>query len=170
MNRQEPGSVPTTRKERIRPVAGDGDNGSARYEDESARYEGRSARYEGESVPGLVKKLALDLTTLFSQEVELAKAEMTSAVRDVRSGISSMAMGGGVLYAGILFLLGGVMMLLTQWVSLTVAAFIVGGVVTIIGAIMLAAGKKKMSAERLTPDRTIDSVRKDAEYARRKAT
>lgn len=81
-----------------------------------------------------------------------------------------MAMGGGVLYAGILFLLGGVTILLTEWVSLMLATFIVGGVVTIIGAIMLAAGKKKMNADALAPDRTVDSVRKDAEFARRKAT
>ena len=152
MNGQEPGSTPTTR-EHARPLT-DGDHARERY--------------EGESVPGLVKKLAMDVSTLFSEEVALAKAEMKSAVSDVRSGIMSVAAGGGVMYAGILFLLGGVMMLLTQWVSLTVAAFIVGGVVTIIGAILLSAGKKKMEADSLKPDRTMDSVRKDAEFARRK--
>lgn len=154
MNRQEPGSSPTMRPENGRPVmTGDGE---------------RAERYEGESVPGLFKKLATDVSTLFSQEISLAKAEMTSAVSDVRSGIASMAAGGGVLYAGILFLLGGVMMLLTEWVSLTAAAFIVGGVVTVIGAIMLTAGKKKMDADAMKPNRTMDSIRKDAEFARRK--
>lgn len=151
MNGQEPGSIPTTR-EHAQPLS-EGDH---------------HGRYEGESVPGLVKKLAMDVSTLFSEEVALAKAEMKSAVSDVRSGIISVAAGGGVLYAGLLFLLGGVMMLLTQWVSLTVAAFIVGGVVTIIGAILLSTGKKKMEADSLKPDRTMDSVRKDAEFARRK--
>lgn len=152
MNRQEPGSTPTTRPENGRTMTGDGG----------------PERYEGESVPGLFKKLATDVSTLFSQEIALAKSEMTSAVSDVRTGITSMATGGLVTYAGLLFLLGGVMLLLTEWVSLMTAAFIVGAVVTVIGLIMLMAGKSKMSAESMKPDRTVDSLRKDAEFARRK--
>ena len=154
MNRREPGSTPTNRTGHTSPVSGDGDNGATRYEDES--------------VPGLVKKLAYDLSTLFSQELALAKAEMRSIVKDVRSGVSSVAIGGLVLYAGLLFLLGGVMLLLANWVDLTAAAFIVGAVVTIIGAILLSSGKKKMQVDSMTPDRTIDSVKKDADLARRK--
>lgn len=145
--------IPTTRTERARPLT-DGNHGPERY--------------EGESVPGLFRKLATDVSTLFSEEVALARAEMKSAVTDVKTGIVSVAAGGAVLYAGIIFLLGGVMMLLTQWVSLTVAAFIVGGVVTLIGAILLASGKKKMQADSLKPDRTMESIREDAEFARRK--
>lgn len=154
MNRRERGSTPPTSKGNASPVIGDGDNGAARYDDES--------------VPGLVKKLAFDLSTLFSQELALAKAEMTSAVKDVRSGISSVAIGGGILYAGLLFLLGGVMLLLAYWVILPVAALIVGAVVTIVGAILLQTGKKRMELDSLKPDRTMDSVRKDADLARRK--
>jgi len=154
MNRRETGSTPTNRTGHTSPIIGDGENGATRYEDES--------------VPGLVKKLAHDLSTLFSQELSLAKAEMSSTVNDVRTGISSMAIGGAVLYAGLLFLLGGVMLLLTNWMDLTTAAFIVGAVVAIIGAILLSSGKKKMSADSMTPDRTIESVKKDADLARRK--
>ena len=153
MNGQQPGSIPTTRTERTRPLT-DGNHGPERY--------------EGESVPGLFRKLATDVSTLFSEEVALARAEMKSAVTDMKTGLMSVAAGGAVLYAGLIFLLGGVMMLLTQWVSLTVAAFIVGGVVTIIGAILLSSGKKKMQADSLKPDRTMDSIREDAEFARRK--
>jgi hypothetical protein len=156
MNRREPGTTPTTRTEHTRPLTTEGDNGSAVYEDHS--------------VPGLLKKLAVDLSTLFSQELALAKAEMVRAVADVRSGVASIAIGGSVLYAGLLFLLGGIMLLLAYWVILPVAALIVGAVVMIIGAIMLRSGKKRMEAESLRPDRTIDSVKKDADLARRKVT
>lgn len=153
MNRRDPGSTPSTRNGHA-PVIGDGDNGANRY--------------ENESVPGLVKKLAFDLSTLFRQELALAKAEMTSAAKDVRRGISSVAVGGSILYAGVLFLLVGVMLLLANWVSLPVAAFIVGGVVAIVGAILLQAGKSKMNIDTLKPDRTMQAVRKDADMAKRK--
>ena len=157
MNRQEPGSSPTMRPENGRGMAGEaiGDGGT-------------TERYEGESVPGLFRKLATDVSTLFTQEIALAKSEMTSAVSDVRTGIASMISGGAVLYAGILFLLGGVMLLLTQWMDTMWAAFLVGGVVTIIGAIMLASGKKKMSTDSMRPDRTMESLKRDADFARRK--
>jgi hypothetical protein len=154
MNRRESGSTPANRTGHTGPVIGDGENGATRYEDDS--------------VPGLVKKLAHELSTLFNQELALAKAEIRSNVKDIGSGASSIATGGAVLYAGLLFLLGSVMLLLTNWMDLTAAAFVVGAVVTIIGAILLSAGKKKMSADSLTPDRTIDSVKKDADLARRK--
>lgn len=158
MNRQEPGTSPTTRPENGRNIPGDG----------GQRFEAEPERYEGESIPGLFRKLGADVSTLFRQEVALARSEMTDAVTDVRSGITSIATGGAVTYAGILFLLGGVMLLLTEWMSLMAAAFTVGGVVTVIGLIMLMAGKKKMSAESMKPDRTVDSLKRDAEFARRK--
>ncbi len=160
MNRQEPGSSPGTRPENGRSMSGDG--GGVEH------FETATGRYEDESVPGLFRKLANDVSTLFRQEVALARSEMTSAVSDLQGGITSIAMGGGVLFAGILFLLGGVMLLISQWLGLIWAAFIVGAVVSVIGLIMLAAGKKKMSAESMKPDRTMDSLRKDADLARRK--
>ena len=155
MNRREPGSTPPARAGHTSPAIGGGENGATSYEDDS--------------VPGLLKKLAFDLSTLFSQELALAKAEMTTAVKDVRSGVSSVAIGGGVLYAGLLFLLGGIMLLLAYWVILPVAALIVGALVTIVGAILLRSGKKRMDTKALKPERTMEAVRKDADLARRKA-
>lgn len=166
MNRREQEPTPMSGMEHTRPMSGDGNGGVAGREG-FARHE-RTERQSDQSVTGLVKKLAYDLSTLFSQELSLAKAEMTRAVEGLQSGISSVAMGGGVLYAGILFLLGAIMLLLANWVVLPVAALIVGGVVTIVGAIMLRTGKKKMQADSLRPDRTMDSVQKDADLARRK--
>jgi hypothetical protein len=154
MNRRASGSTPTNRTDHVSRVVGDGET--------------RATRYDDDSVPGLVKKLAYDLSRLFNQELALAKAEIKSNMKDVGTGVSSIATGGAVLYAGLLFLLGSVMLLLTNWMDLTAAAFVVGAVVTIIGAILLSAGKKKMSADSLTPDRTINSVKKDADLARRK--
>ncbi len=155
MNRQEhPQSPPATRQgQKGQPATGDGGNG---------------ARIDEGSVPGLVRKLANELSTLFRQELALAKSEMTHAVSDMKTGVSSVAIGGGVLYAGLLFLLGGIMLLLAYWVVLPLAALIVGAVVAIIGAIMLRSGTKKMQADSLTPDRTVESVRKDSDLARSK--
>lgn len=175
MNRRDHESTPGKGPEHTRPLTGDGNGGGSPAHEIGVASHERAGVHDSlepqsdQSVPGLVKKLAYELSTLFSQELALAKSEMTRAVHNVSSGVSSMAMGGGVLYAGILFLLGGIMLLLAYWVILPVAALIVGAVVTIVGAIMLRTGKKKMEADSLKPDHTIDSLHKDAELARRKA-
>ena len=43
------------------------------------------------------------------------------------------------------------------------AALIVGGVVTLIGLVTLAAGRRKLAPASFTPDRTAAALRKDAE-------
>ena len=47
------------------------------------------------------------------------------------------------------------------------AALIVGVVLAIIGAVMVSAGKSKMSASSFTPDRALRAVRRDAETVQR---
>lgn len=153
MNRREHPESPASPEARPGPLPGESGNGRTR---------------ETESVPGLVRKLATDLSTLFQQELALAKSEMTHAVAEVKTGVSGVAVGGSILYAGVLFLLGGVMLLLATWVQLWLSALIVGAVVAVIGLVLLQSGRKKMETRSLAPDRTIESVRKDSELARRK--
>jgi hypothetical protein len=51
------------------------------------------------------------------------------------------------------------------WLS----AAIVGGTVLLIGLIVLARGRSNLKSENLTPERTLGSLRRDAEMARSEA-
>lgn len=115
----------------------------------------------------LIKRLADEVTTLFSKELALLKVETTSAINDTRTGIGAMAAGGAVLYAGFLFLLVSAVMALSQVMEPWLAALIVGGVVLIIGAIMLSSGKKKLEPSAFRPEHTQASLEKDRNMVKR---
>lgn len=118
------------------------------------------------SVVTLVQDLAHDVTSLFSKEVALAKVEISKNVDEAKSGIVSLIIGGSVLFAGILFVLGAVTLILAQYMVLWQAALIVGAIVAIIGFIMIQAGKKKVSADTLTPHHTLHSLAEDQRAVR----
>jgi len=124
-----------------------------------------SAR-DSETVPGLLRRLADEATTLLAQELALLKSEMTSAMQDMRAGIVSVATGGAVTFLGAIFLLLSAVYGLSNVVEPWLAALIVGGAVTLIGVIMLLAGKKKIEPAALRPRHTEAALRKDADMVK----
>jgi hypothetical protein len=119
------------------------------------------------SLSGLIKSLADDVRRLFSQEIALAKAEVSSAVKDIKSGMLSLAVGLGVLFAGFIVLLFAAVAGLSLVVAPWLAALIVGGVVAIVGLVLLMRARKALNPETVVPHRTMNSLRKDGEMVKR---
>ena len=119
------------------------------------------------SVTGLFRSLADDLARLFTQEVQLAKAELSVAVRDLKSGVVSLAIGFGVLLAGVGFLLLAAVYALSMVVQPWLAALLVGGVITLVGIVLLLKAKKSLDPTAMVPERTIESLRRDQEMVKR---
>lgn len=122
-----------------------------------------------ESTRGLLSQLVDEVTTLFRKEVELVRVEMSEAFSQAKTGITSVATGGAVLYAGFLVLLAAAVLGLANVVEPWLAALIVGAVVLIIGFIMLQVGKRKLEPSSFKPERTQSSLRKDKEMVQRRA-
>lgn len=116
-----------------------------------------------ESTPTLLRRLLDDIGMLFAQEVALLKAETSRSIGSMKAATVSMAMGGAVLFMGLLFLLLSAVYGLSNVVDPWLAALIVGGVVTLIGAIMLASGRSKLEPSAMAPRRTVESIRKDTQ-------
>jgi hypothetical protein len=124
--------------------------------------------YEGrESIPNLVRGLAGDLTTLFSKEIALAKAEMREAAGHVKAAVASMAAGAVLAMAGVVILLMSAVYGLDNVVDLWLAALIVGLVAVIIGFVMIKGAASKVEPSAFTPERTIESLHKDKDTAER---
>jgi len=115
---------------------------------------------------GLLTELAQETTTLVRKEVELAKAEVSEKVSQATTGAVSLAAGGMVAFAGVLFLLLAVTYFLATMMEPWLAALIVGGVVTVIGIILVSMGKSKLSARNLQPNRTIATLQDDKNWAK----
>jgi hypothetical protein len=115
-----------------------------------------------DSTPSLLRRLMDDVGVLFTQELALLKSETSRSIGDMKAAVVSVAMGGAVLMIGIIFLaLAGVYALGTV-VDLWLAALIVGGGITLVGAIMLLTGRRKLQPAAMAPRRTADALRKDA--------
>jgi hypothetical protein len=83
-----------------------------------------------------------------------------------------MLIGGAVLFAGFLVLLfaavAGIYLLLQAQTehALWAAPAIVGGAVVIAGAIAIAKGRSELKAASLKPERTLNSLQRDAQLVR----
>jgi xanthine/uracil permease len=115
---------------------------------------------------GLLSELAQETTTLVRKEVELAKAEMSEKVNQATAGAVSLAAGGMVAFAGVIFLLLAATFGLATIMAPWLAALIVGGVVTLIGIVLVSMGKSKLSARNLQPNRTISTLQDDKRWAK----
>jgi len=129
------------------------------------------------SISGLLRELRDESTTLLRQEVALAKTEMKENVNRMGNHAASLAVGGLVAYAGVIVLLIGIGHLLgaalihfglsapiAEWL----APSIVGLIVAIIGWTMVAKAKHAMAHDDLTPQKTIDSLRDNKQWAENK--
>ena len=145
-------------------------------QDISARDYGETRPHgyaEGRSLMGLFSDLWRETQTLVHQEAELAKAEISEKVSQVTAGAAEIASGGAVLFAGFLVLLfaavGALELMLPTEHAIWLAPLIVGLIVMIVGYILLARGRKQLKAESLAPQRTIESLQRDARLAKEHA-
>jgi hypothetical protein len=125
---------------------------------------------DNRSLGTLISELAQDTTTLVQQEVALAKAEMSEKTSQIGRGISTLAIGGVVLLAGLLalidFAIYGLAELLPPDLSPWLGALIVGVVLSVIGYVMLQNGRKEIKETTLTPERTATSLQRDKEMVK----
>jgi hypothetical protein len=144
--------------------------GTGAWRDDDPRWHGRDAdrRAQATSVTTLLRDLAGDAATLTRKEVALARTEISHAISGLKTGLISAATGGGILYAGFLFLLLSATFGLATVMAPWLAALIVGGVVAVIGLILVMTGKQKLQAENFRPDRTTDAMRKDQDMLHRR--
>jgi hypothetical protein len=125
-------------------------------------------RPEERSIPELFSDLTQETTELVRKEVELAKVEISQKVSRLETGIVSLAIGGAVAFAGALVLLAAAMLgvdalLHLPWLS----ALIVGGAITLVGIGLLVKGRSDLAAADVTPERSVESLRKDKDLAMR---
>lgn len=125
---------------------------------------------QNRSLMSLFSDLWRETSALVHQEAELAKAEMSEKVSQLGTGAAAIAVGGAILFAGLLVLLaaavGALYMMLDTDHRVWLAPLIVGVVVVVIGFIALAKGRKELKAGNLAPNRTLDSMRDNAQLVK----
>ena len=127
-------------------------------------------RSEGRPLSALFGDLWRESSTLVHQEVELAKAELDEKMSKLTAGASEIATGGAILFAGFIVLLFAAVAALERVLpephDTWLAPLIVGAVVMIAGFLALARGRANLKAQNLAPERTLESLRRDADLAK----
>ncbi|MGW5737163.1 MULTISPECIES: phage holin family protein [Streptomyces] len=118
------------------------------------------------SVGELIGDLTGDLSRLFRDEVELAKAELKEEA--AKAGKAAGLYGGAGYAAGLAVLLASLAAVfgLRHVIDLAWAALVVTAVWAVIGAALHSAGRKRMRTVRPTPERAVESLKEDAKWAR----
>ena len=127
-------------------------------------------QYHRRPLMALISELWRDSATLLRDEAELAKAEASEKLSQFGTGIGALAVGGAVLFAGmllVLFAIAGLLaMVLPDEQAPWLAPLLVGAVVLFAGWLLLSAGRHKLTAENLKPARTVRSVHLDTELVK----
>jgi hypothetical protein len=124
-----------------------------------------------ESTAELVKDLSREVSELVRQEIVLARAEMMEKGRKAGRG-AGMLSGAAVLG---LAAVGGSMATLILVLDLVLPAWLAALIVTAayaaVAAVLARRGKEEISeAGPPTPERTVDSVKEDVQWAKTRAT
>lgn len=117
-----------------------------------------------QTIQGLVGEALRESTDLAQKEFTLFKTEVSQNIR-------TLFMGLAMVVAAAVFAIAAVMLLtesLVEWLATVVnsealAALIVGGVLALIAIGLGLWGRSAMSSSTLTPQRTMRSLKRDAE-------
>jgi len=122
---------------------------------------------EDRSLGELFADLSKETSLLVRQEVDLAKTEMSQKASQVGKDVGYMAVGGVIIYAGFLAIMAAVILILAIFIPSWLSALIVGVVIAGIGYFVLQKGRDRLKQSSLAPEQTIETLKEDAEWAKR---
>ncbi|CUU58990.1 Putative Holin-X, holin superfamily III [Parafrankia irregularis] len=113
----------------------------------------------------LVAEVASDVSTLFRQEVALAKAELREEATKAGKGAGMFAAAGGAGFFALVFVLLAVMFGLGSVMALGWAALIVGVVLAAAAGALALLGRRTVKAVHPAPKQTVETLREDIHWA-----
>ncbi len=116
-----------------------------------------------QSIGDLLRQLVDDVQRLFRTELRLFRAEVRSNIAGLKGGVILLGVGATLMLGSTITLFAAFVGWLIPVVGHGWAELIVSVASAVLGLIAFAVASKKLSAVNLSPDRTIASVRQDAE-------
>jgi hypothetical protein len=124
---------------------------------------------EERSFSDVFQDILHNVQEIVRSEVRLAKAEIGEEA--VKAKSSAALLGGGAVAAlyAILFLLLVIVYALALIMPNWAAALIVGAALAVAATLMLTAGAKRFKQIHPTPERTVETIKENVEWARKQA-
>ena len=122
---------------------------------------------ESRGIGDLLGDLGRQVSTLVRKEIDLARVEVTSSIGRMGRGAAMAGAGGALLYAGVLVLLGAIVLgLVEAGLDGWLAALIVAAGALIVGAIVTSMGVKQIQTTDVAPTQTVETVRENVEFVK----
>jgi len=118
------------------------------------------------SLVALFTNLFRHTTALLSEEIELARTELSGKLSSIGTGAVSLGIAYLLVSTGFLVLLLCCVYALEIVWPAWAAALLVGGVTFIIGLLFLAVAISKVKARNLAPQASMESLRRDREVVK----
>ena len=120
---------------------------------------------EDRSLGELFGQLSQDISLLFRQEIQLARAELSEKISGLTTNLVSVLAGGFVAYVGALAIVAALILFLYEVVGISpwISALLVGAVFAIGGYMMLSKGLKELKRVDLAPRRTVENIKEDVQ-------
>jgi hypothetical protein len=124
-----------------------------------------------QTIQGLVGEALRESTDLAQKEFALFRSEMTQNVRTIFIGLAMVVVAAIFAIAAIMLFTEA----LVDWLATVVnsealAALIVGGIMAVIAIGLGLYGRNAMAASSLAPQRTVRSLKRDAEVLSERVT
>ena len=126
---------------------------------------------EDQPIRSLLSRLIDDISLLVRQELRLAQAEGSEKLSQATNGLVAIAAGLVIAACARLVLLQALVIALAEYTKLpaSLASLIVGLVVAVVAFILIRQGQSNLSPSKLSPERTIRSLREDKDMVMEKA-
>ncbi len=122
---------------------------------------------ESRGIGELLGDLGRQVSTLVRREIDLARVEVTASVGRASRGAVMAGVGGLLLYAGLLVLLGAIVLgLIEAGMDPWLAALVVGGVALVIGGVVTSMGVQQIRTTEMAPKQTAETVRENVEFVK----
>jgi len=123
-----------------------------------------------DSIGSLVRGILADLRELLREELALARAEIREQAGRARRAAISFGAAVAALASGGAFLLIAIavgtadLLRWPVWAGFLAVALLLG----IVGALMLAAGRRRMRAVHAVPEETVHTLKENSEWLRKR--
>ena len=126
----------------------------------------RERDQDDKSLSELVGIVTSDLQTLFRQEIALAKAELQEEASKAGKAAGLLSGAGFAGYMTVVLLSFAAVFGLAELIGLGWSALVVAVLWAIAGAILFFIGRSRMRDVSPKPDRTIETLKEDAQWVK----
>jgi len=125
---------------------------------------------EDRSLGDLFAELAGETGTLVRQEVALAQTEIVHKATKAGKNVGYLVVGGAVAYAGVLAIIAGLIILLSNVMPAWLSAILIGVAIGAAAYFMISSAIAELKKTDPVPRNTVETIKEDAKWLKNEVT